>query len=217
MYVTAASDRARRTKASPSLRPAQRHRLCRDLRLGRAHLLGAQDAASRSRRRLRRRDGAGAVQRRIERPVPRGHALFLRQPAREPRPAPPLGMARLPVLHDERFPAGRLDRRLCDLDQRRRRRVSPLRRVPDDGHARRRPRGAAGGERLSLVRRNHDRGRSGSASDLRFETARPGLGQAGYGDRQRRACFSDVRARLCDDPSTLEPERRRDPTSGDAA
>ena len=34
-----------------ALRPAERDRLCRDLRLGRAHLLGAADAASRSRRR----------------------------------------------------------------------------------------------------------------------------------------------------------------------
>ena len=46
------------------LRPAQRHRLCRDLRLGGADLLGAAHAASRSRRQICRRAGAGAVQRR---------------------------------------------------------------------------------------------------------------------------------------------------------
>ena len=95
--------RRKPTRASPSrLRPAERDRLRGDLRLGRPHLLGAAHAASRSRRRLRRRDGAGAVQRRAERPVARGHALFLLEPAREPRPAQALGLAHLPVLHDER-------------------------------------------------------------------------------------------------------------------
>ena len=95
-----------------ALRPAQRDRLRRDLRFGRAGLLGAAHAASRSRRRLRRRDGARAVQWRAERPVARRNALFLRQSAGEPRPASALGMAHLPVLHDERLAAGRFGRRL---------------------------------------------------------------------------------------------------------
>ena len=37
-----------------------------------------------------------------------------------------------PVLHDERIAARRVDRRLCALDARRRRRLPPLRRVRDD-------------------------------------------------------------------------------------
>ena len=49
-----------------------------------------------------RRDGAGAVQRRAHRPVARRRALFLLQSARQRRPAQPLGLAHLPVLHDER-------------------------------------------------------------------------------------------------------------------
>ena len=48
------------------LRPAQRHGLCRDLRLRRADLLGAAHAASRPRRQICRRHGAGAVQRRAD-------------------------------------------------------------------------------------------------------------------------------------------------------
>ena len=115
-----------------ALRPAQRNRLRRDLRLGRARVLGAADAASRSRRRLRRRDGACALQRRAERPVARRDALFLRQSAREPRPAPALGLARLPLLHDERLAAGGVGRRLCALGERRRRRLPPLRRLRND-------------------------------------------------------------------------------------
>ncbi len=61
------------------LRPAERHRVCRDLRVGGADLLGAAHAQPRLRRRLCRRDGARAVQRRALRPVARGHALLLRQ------------------------------------------------------------------------------------------------------------------------------------------
>ena len=50
------------------LRPAERHRLRGDLRLGRADLLGAAHAQPRARRPLCRRDGAGALQRRALRP-----------------------------------------------------------------------------------------------------------------------------------------------------
>ena len=46
--------------------------------------------------------GAGAVQRRADRPVARRRALFLLQSARQRRPPQPLGLAHLPVLHDER-------------------------------------------------------------------------------------------------------------------
>ena len=46
-----------------ALRSAERDGLRRDLRLGRAGLLGAAHAAPRSRRPLRRRDGACALQR----------------------------------------------------------------------------------------------------------------------------------------------------------
>ena len=42
-----------------------------------------------------------------------GDALLLFQSAREPRPAPALGLARLPLLHDERVAPGRVGRRLC--------------------------------------------------------------------------------------------------------
>ena len=48
----------------------------------------------------------------LARTLPRRDALFLRQSARERRPAQALGLARLPVLHDERVAARRLDRRL---------------------------------------------------------------------------------------------------------
>ena len=58
-----------------------------------------------------------------------GDALLLRQSARKPRPAPALGLARLPLLHDERVAPGGLDRRLCDLGARGRRRLPPLWRI----------------------------------------------------------------------------------------
>ena len=63
------------------LRPAQRHRLCRDLRLGGADLLGAAHAASRPRRQICRRAGAGAVQRRA-RPACRATASTISTPTR---------------------------------------------------------------------------------------------------------------------------------------
>ena len=112
-----------------AIRSAERNGLCGDMRFRRARLLGAAHAASRSRRPIRRRDGACALQRRADGSVARGNTLFLRQSAREPRPAPALGLARLPVLHDERVPPRRLDCRLRDLDERRRGRVPSLRRV----------------------------------------------------------------------------------------
>ena len=51
------------------LRPAERDRLRRDLRRGRPGVLGASHAADDRRGALRRRHGAGAVQRRPQRPV----------------------------------------------------------------------------------------------------------------------------------------------------
>ena len=72
MYVTAGLGPAAANEGfTERLRPAQRHRLCRDLRLGRADLLGAAHAASRPRRQVRRRPGAGALQWRADRPVAR--------------------------------------------------------------------------------------------------------------------------------------------------
>ena len=62
----------------------------------------------------------------LSRPQPRRRALFLRQPARERRHADALGLAHLPVLHDECQPAGRLGRRLFRLDRARRHRLPPL-------------------------------------------------------------------------------------------
>ena len=175
-----------------ALRPAQRNRLRRDLRFRRARLLGAADAASRSRRRLRRRDGARALQRGAERPVARRHAFFLRQSAREPRPASALGVAPLPLLHDERRAAGRLDRRLLRLELGRRRRRSPLRRLfrfaDDPGQARHDQRD----KRLSVVGRHSHRGRSGVADDLRAEAAHPRLGEECDGVGQRRAGGADA-------------------------
>ena len=50
--------------------------------------------------------------------VARRDALLLFQPAREPRPAPALGLARLPLLHDECFAPGGVGRRLCAFGQR---------------------------------------------------------------------------------------------------
>src|SRR5258706_492935 len=59
------------------VRSAQRDRLRRDLRRGRPGVLGAPHGLARARRALRRRHGAGALQRRAERPVARRRALFL--------------------------------------------------------------------------------------------------------------------------------------------
>ena len=94
------------------LRPAQRHGLCRDLRHRRDGVLGAEDAEPRSRFEVRRRDGARPLQQRALGPQPGGHALLLREQARERRHPQALGLAQLPVLHDERVAARRLDRRL---------------------------------------------------------------------------------------------------------
>ncbi len=52
------------------------------------------------------------------RPVARRRALFLRKPARKRRHAHALGMAPLPLLHDERVAAGRLGGRLFLFDRR---------------------------------------------------------------------------------------------------
>ena len=56
------------------------------------------DARRWARRALRRRDGAGALQRRALRPLARRLAVLLREPAGEPRQAPPLELAPLPLL-----------------------------------------------------------------------------------------------------------------------
>ena len=139
------------------LRPAQRHRLCRDLRLRRADLLGAAHAASRPGRQICRRHGTGAVQRRADRPVARRRALFLFQSARQRRPPQPLGVAHLPVLHDERVAAGRLGRRLFRLAQRRR----PS---PSTSMAASRPRSPSRPARSASGRSAPIRGRATSAS-----------------------------------------------------
>ena len=97
-----------------------------------------------------------------------GDALLLRQSAREPRPAPALGVASLPLLHDERLAAGRLDRRLL--------RSRPARTAsPSISTAASRPKSSLGGvevalresERLSVVGRYPDRGRP--AAPARFD------------------------------------------------
>ena len=62
------------------LRPAERDRLCRDLRRGRADLLGQPHARRRPGRALRRRDGAGALQRRALRPSLDGETFFYDNP-----------------------------------------------------------------------------------------------------------------------------------------
>ena len=92
------------------LRSAERDRLCRNLRRGRTDLLGASHAAGRARRALCRHDGAGALQRRAERPFARRRAFLLRQPARQPRRASALDLASLPLLPAEHRPARRLAR-----------------------------------------------------------------------------------------------------------
>ena len=111
-----------------------------------------------------------------------GTALFLRQSAREPRSASALGVAHLPVLHDERLAAGGLDRRLFRLELGRRPRRPPVRRLfrfaDDPGQARRNQRG----QRLSVVGRHPHRGRSGGADDVRTEVAHPRMGEAGERD-----------------------------------
>ena len=117
MYVTAGPWAGCRERGlHDRLRPAERHGLCRDLRLGRADLLGAAHAQSRARRRLRRHHGAGALQRRAVRPCAERDAVFLPESARKRRQPHALGMAPLPMLHDERVAPGRLDRRLFLLD-----------------------------------------------------------------------------------------------------
>ena len=69
MYVTAGLGPSEHNEGfTERLRPAQRHRLCRDLRIGGADLLGAAHAQSRPRRPLRRRSRTGALQRRAVRP-----------------------------------------------------------------------------------------------------------------------------------------------------
>ena len=150
----------RQRRLHRGLRPAQRHRLCGDLRLGRADLLGAAHAASRPRRTLCRRLGAGAVQRRSDRPVARRRALFLLQSARQRRPPQPLGLAHLPLLHDEPLAARRFRRRLLRFGERRRGRLPPLWRHLDARAARQRRGGAAGNQHLSLVRLDQHRGRA---------------------------------------------------------
>ena len=69
---------------------------------------------------LRRRDGARALQRSAQRPVARRRALFLFESAREQRPTPALGLARLPLLHHERRAPRRVGRRLLSVGARRR-------------------------------------------------------------------------------------------------
>ena len=106
-----------------------------------------------------------------------GTHYLLRQSAREPWPASALGVAHLPLLHDERRAAGRVDRRLLRLELGRRRRRSPLRRLfrlaDDPGQAG----DDQGDERLSVVGRHSHRGRSGDADDVRAEAAHPRMGE----------------------------------------
>ncbi len=64
-----------------------------------------------------RRPRACALQWRAQRTQPRRRALFLRQSAREQRLGRALGMAHLPVLHDECEPARRIGRWLLHLDR----------------------------------------------------------------------------------------------------
>ena len=97
----------------------------------------------------------------LSRPQPRRRALFLRQPARKRRHADALGLAHLPVLHDECQPAGRLGRRLFRLDGARWHRLPPLWRHLHRGRDRRHQGRAARDLDLSVVWRHQDRCRSG--------------------------------------------------------
>ena len=115
-------------------------RLRGDLRVGGADLLGAAHAAPRPVGQVCRRDGAGAVQRRAHRPGARRAALFLLQSAGERRPAQPLGLASLPLLHHELLAPGGVRRQLFPVAQRRCDRVPSLWR-----HQRHRPPGRRSG------------------------------------------------------------------------
>ena len=95
------------------LRPAQRDRLCRDLRRGRAGVLGAAacSASSRDARYADMMERAlynGA----ICGPVARRRAVLLREPAGKPGRPSPLEMAPLPVLPAQYRAPDRLDRQL---------------------------------------------------------------------------------------------------------
>ena len=145
------------------LRPAQRDGLRRDLRLGRAGVLGAPHGAARGRRALRRRPGAGAVQQFPERPVARRRALLLRQPAGQPRRPSPLDLAPLPVLPAQHRPPHRLARLLRLLDGARRTDGASLRAERRPPAGRRRQGGDQADEQLSLGRRDRLRDRSRDA------------------------------------------------------
>ena len=67
-----------------------------------------------------------------------GEHYFYANPLESDGTPQPLGLAHLPVLHDERHPARRLGRRLFRLDRRRRHRLPPLWRHLDHGRAGRR-------------------------------------------------------------------------------
>ena len=60
----------------PRLRPAQRHRLCRDLRLGGDGVLGGADAEPRPRRAICRHPGTGALQQFAGRASPRRRPII---------------------------------------------------------------------------------------------------------------------------------------------
>src|SRR5262249_19598491 len=76
-------------------------RLCGDMRRDRVDLLGASPAAGRARRALCGHDGARALQRRALRARARWRTFFLREPARKPWRASPLGLAPLSMLSSQ--------------------------------------------------------------------------------------------------------------------
>ena len=194
------------------LRPPERHGLRRDLRLRRAHLLGAAHAQPRLRQPLRGRDGARLLQRRALRPFARRDALLLREPAGEQRRSSPLDLASLPVLPDERRAPHRLGRRLFLQRRRRPARRAHVRRQFSERHDRRKGDSDQPRDELSLVRRRDAHDRSRRVGGVRVTAPRSGLGARGDACNQRRAngCQNDRRLSRASPP--LDP-RRPDKTS----
>ena len=127
LYVTGGlGPSAAERRLHQRLRPAQRDRLCRDLRRGRPGVLGEPHARHGAERPLRRRDGAGALQWLDLRPVARRLPVLLRKSAGKPRRASSLELAPLPLLPAQYRADGRRDRQLHVRRRRRRRRRASL-------------------------------------------------------------------------------------------
>ncbi len=99
---------------------------------------------------------------------------------------PPLGLAPLPLLHDERLAPRRLDRRLLLLDRPRPRRRPPLRRQRRRARGRRQAGPHHRGEPLPLVRPHPPHRRPRGAAALQPPPAHPRLGERRQRHGQRR-------------------------------